>query len=279
MKPIFQNIKVLDITNNSISSPLVIKNLLDVVKEKVLIFAAKNPGAMKNSRIKSYYSRYLFEKLKMIDNNDYNINFLNFESLFSPKDIDQVRSLDLNKFNGSLVELNLSYNYINDDCLVTILKNNAKLKSIKKLNLSSNELTHKIFENFEEHKLYKCFENLKMFDLSCNPIHFEKADIYKNFILSFPNLESLILKNTLVGEDINNFLKHKVIVYTMKKKGQNIGKIEDKILEMEKLFDKDRFLKYNTKVYLTISYIIKDKYLTAAKNFMPYLLERIILEK
>ena len=48
---------------------------------------------------------------------------------------------------------------------------------------------------------------------------------------------------------------------------------------MESLIDKDRFLNNNSKVYITVSYTVKDKYLVYVKKFFPYLLERIIIEE
>ena len=180
-----------------------------------------------------------------------------------------------------MVELNLSFNNINDDEVIKIFDNNKSLHKLKRLNLSSNEISEEFFKKYYENGYYKNYKNLKVLNLSCNPIFFSKADIYKNFLSSCKNLESLILKNTLVGDDMNNYLKNKIIVFTARQKRQTITNTDPKINEMESLIDKNdkgRFLKEQSKASIIISYVIKPKYITFVKRYFPYLLERLKLE-
>lgn len=280
-KKLFEDIKLLNISSNNFTSAPRIRSLIEEKGKDCLILASKNIGIMKNQKINDYYCNYLLEKLSKIDNNEYNIKSLVLEGLFKLKNKDLLIQIDLNKFKTSLVELNLSFNNINDEEIQLILDKNKDLINLKRLNLSSNEITEQFFAKFYENGFYKSYKNLKILNLSCNPIFFEKADIYKNFLSSCKNLESLILKNTGVGDEINNYLKNKIIMFTAKQKNKEFTTKDPKIGEMESLIDKqnkERFLKNNTKVFITISFVIKQKYIGFIKKYFPYLLDRIILE-
>ena len=276
-KPLFQSVKLLDLTNNNITSPLIIKNLIKEKGEKCVILASKNIGVIKNNKMRKFYCDYLIKKLSKINNEEYNIKSLVFEGIFGQKNKIMLLNISLNNFSNSLSELNLSFNNINDDEVITILENNKNLENLKRLNLSSNVLSENFFNKFVENKYYENYKNLKVLNLSCNPIFFNEAGTYKSFISNCQNLESLILKNTFVGEDMNQYMKNKILRFTAEKNRQKFPEPDNKTKEMELLIDKDRFLKNNSKVYITISYIIKTKYLTYVKKFFPYLLERIIL--
>lgn len=273
-KPLFETVKLLDLTNNNITSPIIMKNLIDKKGQNCLILASKNIGVIKNNEMRKEYCEYLTEKLK----NNYNIKSLVFEGIFGYRNKHLLLEMDLNHIN-SLVELNLSFNNIDDSEIISILEKNNKLVNLKRLNLSSNKITDQFFSMFVESKHYDNFKKLKFLNLSCNPIPFNEADVYKNFISNCQSLESLILKNTLIGEDINHYMKNKIIRFTAQKSGQRIGPLNKKDKEMESLIDKDKFLKNNSKVYIIISFIIKPKYVTYVNKYFPYLLERIKLEE
>lgn len=280
-KLIFKDIKLLDISNNNFTSAPRIEKLIKELGQSCLIFASKNIGIMKNQKISGFYCNYLIDKLKKIEIFKYNIKSFVFEGLFKLKDKPLLLNLKLNKFNATLVELNLSFNNLNDEDIIKIFDNNKNLQKLKRLNLSSNEITEVFFKKYHENEYYKNYKNLKVLNLSCNPIFFHQADVYKNFLSSCKNLESLILKNTVVGEDMNNYLKNKIIVFTAKQKRQIINNNDPKINEMESLIDKNdkgRFLKEHSKASIIISYVIKPKYITFVKRYFPYLLERLKLE-
>ena len=278
-KPLFEKVKILDLTNNNITSPRIIKNLIDKKGQNCLILASKNIGVIKNNEMRKKYCEYLTEQLKS-DNKDYNkIKSLVFEGIFGYSYKNLLLEMDLNHLNNSLVELNLSFNNIDDNEIIKILDKNKNLVNLKRLNLSSNKITDQFFSKFIESKHNENYKNLKFLNLSCNPIPFNEANIYKNFIANCQNLESLILKNTLIGEDINHYMKNKIIRFTAQKSGQRIGDLNKKDKEMESLIDKDKFIKNNSKVYITISFIIKQKYVTFVNKYFPYLLERIKLEE
>ena len=278
-KPLFEKAKILDLTNNNITSPRIINDLIDKKGKDCLILASKNIGVIKNKEMKKKYCEYITEQLKS-DNKDYNnIKSLVFEGIFGCSYKELLLDMDLNHFNNSLVELNLSFNFIDDSEIIKILDKNKNLVNLKRLNLSSNNISEKFLSEFIKKKHYENYKNLKFLNLSCNPISFKEANIYKDFISNCQNLESLFLKNTPIGEDINRYMKNKIIRFTAQKSGQKIGELNKTDKEMESLIDKDKFIKNNSKVYITLSFIIKTKYVTYVNKYFPYLLERIKLEE
>ena len=277
-KPLFRKVKLLDLTNNNITSPLVMKGLIDKIGDKCLIFAANNIGVIKNNKMRQFYCNYLIKKLKTKPEENI-IKTLVLEGIFGQTNKKLLINLDLNIFSHSLVELNLAFNSIKDDEIILILEKNKNLENLKRLNLSSNAITEQFFSKFFENKYYENYKNLKLLNLSCNPISFNEAEIYKKFISNFQSLESLILKNTYISEDINNYMKKKVIRFFAKKNGQKIPDLDKNGKEMESLIDKDKYIKNNSKVYITISYTIKEKYKNLIDKYFPYLLERIKMEE
>ena len=277
-KPLFRKVKLLDLTNNNITSPLVMKGLIDKIGDKCLIFAANNIGVIKNNKMRQFYCNYLIKKLKTKPEENI-IKTLVLEGIFGQTNKKLLLNLDLNIFSHSLVELNLAFNSIKDDEIILILEKNKNLENLKRLNLSSNAITEQFFSRFVENKYYENYKNLKLLNLSCNPISFNEAEIYKKFISNFQSLESLILKNTYISEDINNYMKKKVIRFFAKKNGQKIPDLDKNGKEMESLIDKDKYIKNNSKVYITISYTIKEKYKNLIDKYFPYLLERIKMEE
>ena len=312
-KTLFKSVKLLDLTCNNITSTQIISNLLKNYKsekeEESLILLAKNIGLIQNTKIRESYCDYFENKLTTFKLEKFNMKSFNFEGLFIIKKKDKDKNnqnvestniievkdsetdieennqnqylfkINLNKYKSSLVELNLSFNNIRDNDINLIFENNKELANLKRLNLSSNAISQEFFVNFTKNKYYENYRNLKLLNLSCNPITFDEAQIYKEFILNCKNLEFLILKRTPIGNDINLFLKYKILKFTAEKQGQNYGKQDKKTNEMESLIDKDRFLLNNSKVCIIINQIIKPKYIKVLNNIFPYILARIKLEK
>ena len=277
-KLIFPNVELLDLTSNNITSPFIMKNLIEKKGKETIILASKNLSVIKNNKMRLMYSEYLIQKLQ--DKNEkYKIKSLVLEGMFGRANKDKLFKMDLSQYNHSLVELNLSFNTINDKEIMSIFEKNNNLENLKRLNLSSNVLTDEFFKNINKKNYFENYKNLKLLNLSCNPIAFNEADTYKTFILNCQNLESLILKHTFIGEDINHYLKNKIIRFTAKKSGQKVPDLDNKGKEMESFIDKDKFLKNNSKCYITVSYVIKQKYISYVNKFFPYLLERIKLEE
>jgi hypothetical protein len=284
---LFNSVTLLDLTKNNISSPVIINNILDDKGENCLILAAKNVGVMKNKKIKAKYCDYLVKKLTDSQANNkkkkYNIKSLNFEGIFMLKDNIKNKDdnenqpylfrIDLNTFSNTLVQLNLSFNNISNDIIYKLFEKNRLLPNLKELDLSSNKITEDFFSKYVSNKYYENYNNLKILNLSRNPILFKEANTYKNFILNCKSLESLIIKHTSVGEEINDYMKKKILYANHQYNG------DKKYSEMEKFIDRDRFLTKNTNVYITVSYIVKQKYIAWINKYFPYLLARIKLEE
>ena len=106
---LFSSINLLDITNNNITSPIVINNILDEKGQTCLILAAKNIGIMKNKKITTKYCNYLIAKLEEIKNNKkmkHNIKSLILEGIFLIKENPPEKektpylfTINLNNFN------------------------------------------------------------------------------------------------------------------------------------------------------------------------------------
>ncbi len=311
-KTLFKSVKLLDLTCNNITSPKIIRNLLENYKsekeKESLILLAKNIGLIKNRKIRESYSDYFENKLKTFKLEKFKIKSFIFEGLFIIKNknnqnvestnIIEVKDneinieennqnqqneylfrINLNKYKSSLVELNLSFNNIRDNDINLIFENNKELANLKRLNLSSNAISEQFFVIFTNNNYYEYYHNLKLLNLSGNPITFDEAKIYQKFILNCKNLESLILKNTPIGKDINNFLKYKVVSLeankVLKKKIENDKKTD----ELENLIFKDQFSLKNLKVNVIISNNTKKKYITFLNINFPYILEIIKFEE
>jgi hypothetical protein len=245
---LFNSVTLLDLTKNNISSPVIINKILDDKGKNCLILAAKNVGVMKNKKIRAKYCDYLVAKLTDSQTNNkkkkYNIKSLNFEGIFMLKDNIKNKDdnenqpylfrIDLNTFSNTLVQLNLSFNNISNDIIYKLFEKNRLLPNLKELDLSSNKITEDFFSKYVSNKYYENYNNLKILNLSRNPILFKEANTYKNFILNCKSLESLIIKHTSVGEEINDYMKKKYymrIINTMEIK--NIVKWKNSLIGID----------------------------------------------
>ena len=230
-KTLFKNVKLLDLTCNNITSPKIVKNILDYYKSEAekesLILLAQNIGLIKNREIRESYSDYLENKLNAFKPKQFNMNNMKsfiFEGLFIIKNKDENKNnqnvksinnigvkndktnkeknnqnqqneylfrINLNKFKASLVELNLSFNNISDNDIELIFQNNKELDNLKKLDLSSNAISQEFFVNFNEKKYYENYPKLKILDLSCNPINFDENQIEEVFQKFLLNCKNL----------------------------------------------------------------------------------------
>ena len=85
-KTLFKSVKLLDLTCNNITSPKIIRNLLENYKsekeKESLILLAKNIGLIKNRKIRESYSDYFENKLKTFKLEKFKIKSFIFEGLF-----------------------------------------------------------------------------------------------------------------------------------------------------------------------------------------------------
>lgn len=275
----FSTIKFLDLTNNNITIPKNVFQLKRRMDKGCLIILSKNAGIM-NKKFRNQYCKDLVTKLQEYDNKKIKIKSFNFEGLFGQENISLFNSMNISNFSNSLIELNLSFCNIDDNRLINLLKvgGNMHLPNLKKLILCSNSLTDKILELFIQNNFHETYLKLKKLDLSCNPINFDKADKYKNFFKNFSQINTIILKNTIASEDINLYMKMKIIRFFEAKKKIKSKPLNEKDKEIQKLIDQDHYLRKNTNVTIVLSDIIRSKYTGLIKKIYPDLLERIELD-
>ena len=273
------SIKVIDLTNNNFAFNSRYNKLLDISKNiNCIVLLAKNPSIVKEKNREEYcnYLQYIIPKLT----NDYPLKVLNLEGIFCGKTYPLLLDLNIaNINNNNLVTLNLSYNNLNDQDLIKIIgnDNNSIFSSIKKLVLCSNYITEVGLNNLINEEHNKKFINLKKLDLSGNPIKYNDLNQFKNFLIGFPKMKTLLLRHTPIEKDFNNYLKINVMRISEvsdTKEGVELSPLE---LQFEKMA-KEHFLKEKTKLTIKIMNTIGYKNLSELRKFAPYLLENIKIE-
>ena len=261
------NIKIFDLSNNSLIQEYKCKNLIKNCKGFVIL--VRNIGIMKDEINKIYREYYL----KNIVKNDCSIYSINFETLFYKRNYDSILSIDYSNFkkNKNILEINFSSCNINDNSMITILlKCIAINNNLSKLNLSFNLLTEKFLDLLIKENFDILLNKLIELDLSFNLIEFKENSKYSSgnsknnhfifFLNHFPNLEMLSLKGTPFEDKFNEYLKKEInIFYENDKKHNIITKIEGEFLEIKEILE-NNYLFINPNFYLRINYILPVKY-------------------
>ena len=203
-----KKIKLVDLTNNGIVFPTRYSLYLTAGKKNLFLVLLTKNYALLNDINKEEYINYLFEVIPKIN---YEFKSLSLVNLYVGKFYDKMKTLNLSKFNNSLIELDISFGNINDKDLSDLLKNNLNLNNLKKLNLSKNKLTEKIIDIFTEN-FDSQFSKLKYLYLSGNKLLFKKAINYQNFFEKFKSLKLFEAKQTPLKTnvticvfDVNNY--------------------------------------------------------------------------
>ena len=166
-----------------------------------------------------------------------------------------MKTLNLSKFNNTLIELDISYGNINDNDLKVLLKSNLALFNLKKLNLSKNKLTEKILDILVEKEFEGHFNKLKILNLSGNLLQIKQAQNYQIFFEKFKTLKSFIEK---------------------KKKYETQFTKED--LEIQKIVENNNYLVKKTNVTISLIDTNNYKYVSKIKKYYPDILKRIDFE-
>ena len=273
---IIKNVKIIDLTNNSIAFPFGYNTFIEAGKKNgFLLLITKNYGLMREN-CRQDYINYLYEIFPRIN---YPIKKLSLINLFVGNNYNKIKELNLSKFNTSLIELDLSFGNINNNDFISLLNNNLALYNLKKLNLAKNNLTDVLLNLLLENNFQSKFNKLKEINLSGNEINFKKAENFQNFFENFKSIKLLILKYTNFEFCINNYMKNKINRYyeneRFKKYKTNFTN-ED--LEIKKIIDNDHYLSKNTNLTIKIFDINNFKYVSKIKKFYPEILERIDIE-
>ena len=271
-----KNIKLFDLTNNNIAFPSGYNKLIKSSnKLGFLLLLTKNYGLLRECN-RLEYVKYLSNFLSKFN---YDIEKLSLINLYINNTYNIMKDLDLSKFNKSIIELDLSYGHINNNDLISLLKNNLALYKLKKLNLTRNKLTEEIFDLFLENKYQDKFTNLKIINLSENQINFTDSQKYQNFFENFKNIKLFIAKYTHFEKCINNYLKNKIIrYYENERNKQKKTNFTNEDLEIKKILDNNNYLRAKTSITIYINDIHNNKYLPKIKKYFPEILEKIIIE-
>ena len=270
-----KNIKLLDLTNNGLVFPIRYSQFISAGSKNLFLVLLTKNYALLSDINKGEYINYLFEVIPILD---YNYKSLTLANLYVGKFYDKMKTLNLSKFNNSLIELDISYGNITDKDLIELLKGNLNLKNLKKLNLSKNKLTEKILDIFTESFVAQ-FSKLKYLNLSGNKLMFKKAINYQNFFEKFKSLKLFEAKQTPFELSLNNYTKTIINRYYENeryKKYKTDFTNED--LEMEKIVQNDKYLCKKTNITISVFDVNNYKYISKVKKFYPDILERINFE-
>jgi hypothetical protein len=249
---ILQNLQVLDLTDNNITSSNLFEGILETIKiQKFLALLGKNLFVSNNNKNRENYKQYLFENLQQCE---YQLSNLVFSLLFNQNNCHSLQNLILSpSIKLSLKKLNLSYCGLNSNVLINFLQGNYGLLSLKKINLSYNFLTNEIFNLYkpkkkEENELKEekiIFEKLLKIDLSFNKEikceNINELEQFYSFISETPFLRKVKLQGTKfeynyferilkdeekLNEIESNIPNKNLIIYFQKKfQNQNVFKI------------------------------------------------------
>jgi len=270
-----KNIKLIDLTNNGLVFPTRYSTFLSARKKILFLVLLTKNYALLNDNNKEEYINYLFDLIPKIN---YEFKSLSFINLYVGKFYEKMKTLNLSKFNNSLIELDISYGNINDKDLSALLKGNLNLSNLKILNLSKNKLTEKIIDIFAENFMEQ-FSKLKYLYLSGNKLTFKKAANYQNFFEKFKSLKLFEVKNTPFELSLNNYTRTIINRYYENERYKTYKtNFSSEDLEMEKIAQNNKYLLTKTNVTISVFDVNNYKYVSKIKKFYPEILERINFE-
>ena len=270
-----KKIKLVDLTNNGIVFPTRYSLYLTAGKKNLFLVLLTKNYALLNDINKEEYINYLFEVIPKIN---YEFKSLSLVNLYVGKFYDKMKTLNLSKFNNSLIELDISFGNINDKDLSDLLKNNLNLNNLKKLNLSKNKLTEKIIDIFTEN-FGSQFSKLKYLYLSGNKLLFKKAINYQNFFEKFKSLKLFEAKQTPFELSLNNYTRTIINRYYENERYKTFKtNFTNEDLEVEKIVQNDKYLQKKTNISICVFDVNNYKYISKIKKFYPEMLERINFE-
>ena len=285
------NLKVLDLTNNSLLHETNCKELIKNCKGIVLLL--KNIVILKDSMYNfymDYYKKFFSKKF----NSKFPLDYINFDSFFYKRNNMNIEKFDysLTKSIENIKELNLSSCSLDNKNVINILSNCVSIKNnLAKINISYNLLNEELLVLLTEDKINALFKNLKELDLSYNLIKFkfqkDGADPKLNqlviFLENFSQLELLNLKSTPFEETLNEFIKMEIKIYYSKKdiKDKQEVKLTNEIEHRElKSIIENYYLQINQNFHIIINDLITLKYSSSKrmKQILPILEKNLIID-
>jgi hypothetical protein len=272
-----ESIKVIDLTYNNIAFPTNLADLLKSAKTKKCLVLMTNNLAILKENVNIEYNKYLVDIFPHIR---YPLENITLDNIFCNNNFKDIFNLEIRQFKDSLEYLNLSNGQLKDSDLIPLLNEKWVFHNLKYFILNANYLTEKFIYSLiaEEYNFFHKFSNLKVLKLSDNKINCSDVGKFKQFLEMYKNLEILELKNTPAENNINQFLRKKVMKYhdtnNSKKSLHAYNEDEKKI---EQIFD-DEHIKEKTKITIKINDLIFSKYTGEVWKNFPYFFDRINLE-
>ena len=285
------NLKVLDLTNNSLLHETNCKELIKNCKGIVLLL--KNIVILKDSMYNfymDYYKKFFSNKF----NSKFPLDYINFDSFFYKRNNMNIEKFDYSSTKSieNIKELNLSSCSLDNKNVINILSNCVSIKNnLAKINISYNLLNEELLVLLTEDKINALLKNLKELDLSYNLIKFkfqkDGADPKLNqlviFLENFSQLELLNLKSTPFEETLNEFIKMEIKIYYSKKdiKDKQEVKLTNEIEHRElKSIIENYYLQINQKFHIIINDLITLKYSSSKrmKQILPILEKNLIID-
>jgi len=285
------NLKVLDLTNNSLLHETNCKELIKNCKGIVLLL--KNIVILKDSMYNfymDYYKKFFSNKF----NSKFPLDYINFDSFFYKRNNMNIEKFDYSSTKSieNIKELNLSSCSLDNKNVINILSNCVSIKNnLAKINISYNLLNEELLILLTEDKINALLKNLKELDLSYNLIKFkfqkDGADPKLNqlviFLENFSQLELLNLKSTPFEETLNEFIKMEIKIYYSKKdiKDKQEVKLTNEIEHRElKSIIENYYLQINQNFHIIINDLITLKYSSSKrmKQILPILEKNLIID-
>ena len=285
------NLKVLDLTNNSLLHETNCKELIKNCKGIVLLL--KNIVILKDSMYNfymDYYKKFFSNKF----NSKFPLDYINFDSFFYKRNNMNIEKFDYSSTKSieNIKELNLSSCSLDNKNVINILSNCVSIKNnLAKINISYNLLNEELLVLLTEDKINALLKNLKELDLSYNLIKFkfqkDGADPKLNqlviFLENFSRLELLNLKSTPFEETLNEFIKMEIKIYYSKKdiKDKQEVKLTNEIEHRElKSIIENYYLQINQNFHIIINDLITLKYSSSKrmKQILPILEKNLIID-
>ena len=221
------------------------------------------------------YCKFLLDTIPLID---FPLRSLNLSGIFYQKTLHKyLFKLDLSNFKNSLVELDLSLCNLTDYEFSKLFVKQFLLKKLKKLNLSYNKFTDGFFKLLIENNSHELFDNLKEIDLSNNEIYLNNDKEIKTFVQLFDCIQKIILCDTPVEENINNYIKKKIIRFN-EEQNDKVIKTEfnkEELSIKELLENKTEKFGNQSKIKLVMDNKIDYGFISACKKLYPELFENI----
>ena len=273
------NIKVFDLSNNSINREILCRNLVKICPGFMILI--NNIGIMKDS-FNKLYIKYYCEK---ISSGKYPIKSINTDSLFYKRNFSEIFKINFTNIQKkqNITEINLTSSYIDNNSVMKIFNSCIKSNNnITKINLSRNPITHEFYGLITKYSLSVLLEKLVELDLSFTKIDLVKESKVKDslfipFVNNFKYIYWLNISGTPLEEKFNEYIKLNVNRYYQKEKKMKLSNIEGMNLQIKEILEQHLQIKNN--FHFVMIATKHDKYYKKTEIILPFFAEHFDIIK